>query len=298
MKIVSGTSNKSLAQSIAQNLELPVLDVEISKFKNGEKRIWIKENLHGENIVIVQSFSDPADEYIMEFLLLTDALERAGARHLNLVLPWMGYSLQDKVFRPGEPIAAKVVANLISNAYVKRAHLLDVHNTSISGFFSIPTQHHSTLQLFENYVRDTYDTSNAVVVSPDFGGLKRARQLADVLDLELENVDKHRDLKTGKVTPMGLSGDVSNKICIIYDDLINTGSTVVEVARFLKSHGAKEVHFLVTHGLFAGDGLVQMADEHIDSVVITNSIQHTNIPEKIKVIDTGPLFAEAIKPWL
>ncbi len=298
MKIVSGTSNLPLAQSIAKQLNVPLLDVEISKFKNGEKRVWIKEDLHGENIALVQSFSQPVDEYIIEFLLLTDALQRAGARHISLILPWMGYSLQDKVFRPGEPIAAKVVANLISNAYIKRVSLLDLHNTSIPGFFSIPTRHNSTMEIFKSYISENIDTNNAMVISPDFGGLKKARVFANNLNLNYANIDKHRDLITGEVTPLGLSGDVTNKTCLIYDDVINTGSTVVEVAKFLKEKGAKEVHFLVTHGIFAKNGLTFMEDESIDSVVITNSIHHDKLPEKIKVLDVAQIFADTLRPWV
>ena len=298
MKIISGTSNRLLAKNIAKKLNLSLVDVEISKFNNGEKRVWIKENINGENVVLIQSFSNPTDEYIIEFLLIADALERAGARHVNAVLPWMGYSLQDKLFREGEPMSAKVIANLISNAYFKRVHLLDLHNTSIPGFFSIPTHHHSPLDLFKTYIQNTINTKQAIIVSPDFGGIKRSRMLANELKLELANIDKHRDPTTGKVTPMGISGDVSGKICLIYDDIINTGSTVVEVARFLKSRKAQEVHFLVTHGIFAQNGLTLMNDETIDSVVITNSIQHAQLPEKIITLDTSDIFVQALKTWM
>jgi len=298
MKIISGTSNIPLAQNIADILNLPLVDVEISKFKNGEKRVWIKENIQGENVTLVQSFSHPVDEYLIEFLLIADALERAGARHVHLVVPWMGYSLQDKVFRPGEPIAAKVVANLISNAYIKRAQLLDVHNTSIPGFFSIPTKHHSSMDLFTEYIENNFTSTSSIVVSPDFGGLKRARIFADKLKLSLANIDKHRDLETGKVTPKGISGDVQGKTCFIYDDVINTGNTVVEVARFLKEKGATKVHFVVTHGIFANNGLQLMEDESIDSVIISNSIHHENLSSKITVLDVAPIFANTLTSWL
>lgn len=298
MKIISGTSNRPLSLSIAQKLNLKLVDVEISKFKNGEKRVWVKENLQGENVAVIQSFSQPVDEFIIEFLLIVDALERAGARHVNAVLPWMGYSLQDKLFREGEPMSAKVIANLISNSYIKRVHLLDLHNTSIPGFFSIPTHHHSPMELYKKHVKKNLDHKNAIVVSPDFGGIKRARTFAHDLELELASVDKHRDLSSGKVTPMGISGNVAGKVCLIYDDLINTGSTVVEVAKFLKQQGALEVHFLVTHGIFAGNGLTLMNDASINSVIITNSITHSQLPEKIVVLDTAEVFVKALKTWM
>ena len=191
-----------------------------------------------------------------------------------------------------------MIADLISNAYVKRVHLLDLHNTSIPGFFAIPTQHHSPMMLFKKYIKENLDIKNAIVVSPDFGGLKRARVFANELKLELANIDKHRDLNTGKVTPMGISGNVAGKICLIYDDIINTGSTVVEVARFLKERKAKEVHFLVTHGIFAQNGLTAMTDESINSVIITDSIAHQELPEKIIVLETADLFAKALKTWM
>lgn len=275
-----------------------MLDVAINTFANGEKRVRIHEGVHSENICLVQSFSNPVDENIVEFLLLCDALERAGARHINLVLPWMGYSLQDKVFRSGEAIAAKVIANLISNAHVKRAYLLDVHNTSIPGFFSIPTHHFTALDLFAAYVQEHFDLTQAIVVSPDFGGIKRASVFADKLKLDLANVDKFRDLDTGKVTPQGISGSVKDKICFIYDDVINTGGTVVEVAKFLKQQGAQEVHFVVTHGIFANDGLEKTNDPAIDSLIITNSIYHPNLPARVTVLDCAPIFAQTLKKWI
>lgn len=298
MKLISGTSNLPLAQKIADQLGSPLIDIEISKFANGEKRVWIKDKIAGENVSLVQSFNIPVDENIIETLLIIDALERAGARNINLIIPWLGYSLQDKVFRDGEPIAARVVADLLSNSHAKRAVLLDLHNSSIPGFFSIPTQHQLVLSAFAEYVKESFNQTETIIVSPDFGGLKRARTFAELLGLDLENIDKHRDLTTGKVTPKGVTGDVEGKICIIYDDVINTGGTVVEVAKFLKEKGAKEVHFLVTHGLFAGDGLIKMEDSSIDSVVITNSIHHLNLPPKIRVIDVSKLLADSVKTWV
>jgi ribose-phosphate pyrophosphokinase len=298
MKLISGSSNLPLATKIAKHLNIQMLDVEITKFSNGEKRIWIKDEIAGENIALIQSFDRPVDENIVETLLIIDALERAGARHINFIIPWMGYSLQDKVFRDGEPIAARVIANIISNTYIKRVSLLDLHNSSTPGFFSIPTHHILALRPFTKYAKQNYELGNAMVVSPDFGGLKRARSFADVLELELANIDKHRNLHTGKVTPKGISGDVEGKICLIYDDIINTGGTVVETAKFLKDKGAKEVHFLVTHGLFAGKGLEKMMDDSIDSVVITNSVHHDDLPKKIKIIDVAPVLGEAIRTWI
>src|SRR5690348_3446130 len=148
MKLISGQSNRPLATSLAHQLSIPLVDIDIETFANGEKKILIKDDVQGENIVLVQSFTQPVDEHIMEFLLIIDALERMGARHINAVIPWLGYSMQDKAFRAGEPLSAKVVANLVSNSYIKRTFLLDTHNTSIVGFFSVPTHHSIALPLF------------------------------------------------------------------------------------------------------------------------------------------------------
>lgn len=299
MKVISGSSNPRLARTIADSLGISEVATDISTFKNGEKRIWIKEKVQGENIILVQSFSQPTDEHIMEFLLLSDALERLGARHINVVIPWMGYSLQDKVFRPGEPIAAKVVANLVSNSYSKRAFLLDLHNTSTPGFFSIPTFHLSAINLFAEYARTTIGLSNVVVASPDFGGLKRARTFANMLGVDLVNIDKHRDLHSGQATAMGMSGgDVEGKVVILFDDCIVGGSTVVEAARLLKQQGAVGVHFFATHGLFVDDAQQKLTESEVDTVVTTNSIAHSSTSNKIVTLDCAPIFVEALNNWL
>lgn len=298
MKLIAGSSNQPFAASLASQLKIALVDVELSNFANGEKRVWIKEPLHGENVVLVQSFSNPADEHIIETLLLIDALERMGVRHINLVIPWLGYSFQDKVFREGEPIAAKVIADLLSNAHIKRIFLLDLHNTSIPGFFSVPTHHFSALPLFAHFIEERFDLSKAVIVSPDFGGLKRSRVFAEHLRLPLANVDKHRDLSTGAVTTVSLQGDVRDKICFLMDDAILTGGTAVEVAKLLKERGATQVHFLSTHGIFAGNAVANIGQSQLDSVVITNSVHRSEMPAKVEVLDASPPFAEALQTWM
>lgn len=303
MKIVSGSSNLPFSQSLAQKMGLELVDVELTKFANGENRVYIKEEIRGENIILVQSLSQPTDDHIMETLLLADALERLGARHINVVIPWMGYSLQDKVFREGESIAAKVVANLISTAHIKRALLLDLHNSSTPGFFSIPTHHLSSMGLFADHAHsehgDQLASGELVIVSPDFGGLKRARVFATSLGVELANVDKHRDLISGQVSAIDVQGAlIEGKIAILFDDVILSGGTVIEGARILKERGAREVHFYSTHGLFTGDALEKIKQSPVDSVVITNSIHQKNLPDKIKVIDCASVFAKELADWL
>ncbi|MCA9369274.1 MAG: ribose-phosphate pyrophosphokinase [Pseudomonadales bacterium] len=299
MKIITGSSHSAFAQSLQKHLGIESVAVDISTFSNGEKRVWIKDQLAGENVVFVQSFSHPTDENIMEFLLITDALERLGVRHVNAVIPWMGYSLQDKVFRTGEPIAAKVVADLVSNSYVKRVALLDLHNSSVPGFFSIPTQNLSANELFADYVKTNFGTESLVVASPDFGGLKRARKFADTLGVNLVNIDKHRNLATGEVSVNSMQGgSVEGKKVVVFDDSILSGNTVVEVSRLLKEKGASEVHILVTHGVFTDNALDSIQTDSIDSIVITNSISHESLPEKVTVVDASPLFAEVLNAWM
>jgi len=300
MKLVAGTSNSTLADSIAKKLGIEQISMQIAKFPNGEKRVWIQDEakVRGEKIVIVQSFSHPTDENIIEFLLITDALERLGARSASLVLPWMGYSFQDKVFRPGEPVAAKVVANLVSNAFIKRCFLLDLHNSSIPAFFSVPTDYISAIPLFTDFVKKKIDLNEAVVASPDFGGLKRARSFAGSLGLDLVKLDKHRDLHTGKVTAMGVHGNVFGRTVILFDDAILSGGTVIEAAAILKEQKAKKVYFLATHGLFVNKAQERLQKSPVDQIVVTNSIHQTQKFNKLKILNVASLFADRLKDWI
>lgn len=244
MKLISGSSNPTLSKKIAQELKIEMVEVELSKFANDEKRVRLTESVQGEAVILVQSFSQPVDEQIMEFLLLTDALERAGAEKVYAVIPWYGYSLQDKVFNDGEPLSAKVVANLISNSYTHRVFLLDVHNPSIAGFFSVPTHHLSALPLFKKYVTENFDLEQAIVASPDFGGLKRAAKLAKTLELDLVNIEKSRNLQTGQIVKMELHGEVKDKIVLVFDDVIVSGGTVIEATEVLKKKRRPRDSFL------------------------------------------------------
>lgn len=297
MRIISGSSNPALAQKIADHLNLPLVETEITAFANGEKRVWIKEKLDGQDVVVVQSFSHPVDENIMEFLLMLDALERLGARDAHVIIPWLGYSLQDKVFRPGEPIAAKVVAKLVSHAYVKRVYLIDLHNTSIPGFFDVPCSHLSANELFAANVKERFSTEEIVVASPDFGGLKRARQFAALFDAPLVNIDKHRNLTTGKVTAVGLHGNVTDKVVILIEDVILSGGTVTEASDLLKEEGARETHFFSTHGVFTGNALDNISRSSIDSVTIANTLAHPKLPAKIHELDLAPMLAKTLEEW-
>lgn len=306
MNIISGSSNLKLAQDLVKTLQLQnpkteLIDCEIGKFNNDEKRIWVKDELkvRGQKVCIIQSFSKPVDENIIETLLMIDALERLGAKEVSIIIPWMGYSLQDKVFREGEAIAAKVIADLISNSFVSRVFLLDLHNPSIPGFFSIPTYHLSATNLFIEYLKNSEYLQNAVIVSPDFGGLKRARNFAKILDLPLLNIDKSRDVKTGVVTAHAIhGGEVSGKNAIIFDDVIVSGSTVAKTASLLKQEGAAKVIFMATHGIFCNDGLNVIDQSEIDRVVTTDSIAQQENGQKLEHISLASLFATGLMDWI
>lgn len=291
MILLSGQSNPQLAKEVASTLQVELGDVEFGQFPNGEQRVRVLTPVVDQNVVIFQSFHNPVDANLMQLLLLIDAADRAGARKISVVIPWMGYSLQDKVFQTGEPLSAKVVANLISNQRVNRVFLLDLHNTSIVGFFSVPTRMISAHDLFVEYAQEHFP--GAIIVSPDFGGLKRARAFADALNAPLATIDKTRDYTTGKVTMHSVGGaDFGGKICLLYDDIISTGGTVMAGAEFLKKAGATEVHMIATHGLFAGDALANLTNSAIDSVIVTNSIVSPT-HSKVKVISAAsPISAE------
>lgn len=304
MNIISGSSNFNLANSVIKNLNQiankeisKLIPLEISKFANDEKRVWIKnkELVRSQEVCLIQSFNAPVDEHIIETLLIVDALERLGARGVTLIIPWLGYSLQDKVFRPGEAIAAKVVADIISNHFVKRVFLLDLHNSSIPGFFSVPTYHLFADDVFIKYLKTEIGLNETVVASPDFGGIKRARIFAEKLGLEMVNIDKSRDLKTGQVTANALHGpSIKNKNIIVLDDVIISGSTVVESAALLKKEGAKKVYFLASHGVFC-QGLSKIEKSKIDQVIVSNSIyQNQQKGKKLKVLDISSIFAQEL----
>lgn len=307
MNIIAGSSNPKLAKSITEvlNQKFPtqnsqLIQVEISKFPNDEKRVWIKDEnkVRGQKVCIVQSFSKPVDENIIETLLIVDALERFGAKDVSLIIPWMGYSLQDKVFREGESIAAKVIADMISHTFVSRVFLLDLHNPSIPGFFSVPTYHLSASNLFLDYLKTNNYLDNAVVVSPDFGGLKKSRNFAKQLDLPLLNIDKSRDLKTGVVTANALrGGEIAGKNALIFDDVVVSGSTAAQTAALLKKEGALKVIFTATHGILC-NGLDIIAQSEIDQMVISDSIAQTEKTTKLKQINLAPLFANALIDWI
>jgi ribose-phosphate pyrophosphokinase len=296
MKIISGSGSPKLAKNISLQLNAPLIDCDIDTFANGEKRIRVENSVKNEEVLLIQSFSKPkVDEKIIETTLIADSLERLGAKEVSLFIPWFGYSFQDKVFIPGEPLSAKVIARIIESTRVKKVYLLDLHNTSIPGFFSIPTYHISAMNEFVKHIGKHFDLSNSIVVSPDFGGIKRARMFANELNLDMASVEKRRDLRTGQVTTTKLDGDVKDKTVFIFDDAILSGQTVVEVAKLIKEKGAKEIHFLATHGVFTGDAIKSLEESMVDSVTITNSIERPEQYPKITVLDISKVLVDNLQ---
>ncbi|MFZ5437754.1 MAG: ribose-phosphate diphosphokinase [Patescibacteria group bacterium] len=295
MKVIAGSASLKLAQNIALQLNVTLVNCEINNFANGEKKIRVANEVKNEEVLLVQSFYKPVDERIIETALITDALERLGAKEISLFIPWFGYSFQDKVFLPGEPLSAKVIAKIIESTCIKKVYLLDLHNISIPGFFSVPTYHISAMDEFVKHIEEHFDLSKAIVVSPDFGGIKRARLFANQLHLDMASVEKRRDLKTGQVTTTKLDGEVKDKTVFIFDDAILSGQTVVEVAKLLKENGAKEIHFLATHGVFTGKALTELEDSMVDSVTITNSIERPEQYQKITVIDISKILVDNLQ---
>jgi ribose-phosphate pyrophosphokinase len=296
MILLSGSSNLPLAQKIAQAMDRQLGDIELSNFANGERRVWVKEEVKGQDVALIQSFSEPVDTHIIEFALITDGLFRAGARRVFAVIPWFGYSLQDKVFRQGEPIAAKVVAQLLGSVSIYRYVLMNLHNSSTAGFFDKPSSVLSSDSVFEHEVRGM--GKQVVIVSSDFGGLKRTGRFAQKLDLPIANIDKRRDLHTGEVTALAMTGDVQGKTAVIYDDMINGGGTAIEAARILREHGASRIVMCVTHGILAGDASERLQASELDEVIVTDTIDtRAKTFPKLRVLSVANLFAQELLEW-
>lgn len=297
MILLSGSSNRNLAQAIATQMGKSLGEVELSAFSNGERRVRIVTEVKGQDVALIQSFADPADSNIIEFALMIDGLFRQGARRVFAVIPWFGYSLQDKVFRPGEPIAAKVIASMLSSLSVYRFILMNVHNSSMAGFFNVPSSILSSDPLFIEDIKQKYKDS--VVVSSDFGGLKRVGKFAQGLGLPIANIDKRRDLSSGEVRAHALEGDVKGKTALIIDDLINGGGTAVEAARILHEHGANKIVMYATHALFAGDCVSKLEQcTFLDEVVVTDTLNlEAKQFSRLRALSVAKIFATELQLW-
>lgn len=295
IKVLNCNANKDLAKDIAFNLGIPVGDAQVGTFSNGEISVSINESIRGSDVFVVQSTSAPVNDNLMELLIMIDALKRASAGRINAVMPFYGYARQDRKSKSREPITAKLVANLIEAAGADRVITMDLHAPQIQGFFDIPVDHLYAAPLFVNYFINK-KLDDIVVVSPDVGGVTRARALATKLDAPLAIIDKRRP-KPNVSEVMNIIGDIENKNCIIIDDMVDTAGTLVNAAKVLKDMGAREVYVACTHPILSGPAFERIRDSVIKELIVTNTIP---LPagkpaDKIKVLSVAPLFAEAIK---
>ena len=297
MKILSGTSNLKLSKDISKNLKLKLINTNIRRFADGEIYIEINENIRGKRILIIQSVSSPANDNLMELLLCIDALKRSSAKNITAVIPYFGYARQDRKVVPRTSISAKLVSNLITNAGADRVVTVDLHAGQIQGFFDIPVDNLFATPIFAKHIKKKIKSKNIICVAPDVGGVERARALGKKLDVGLAIVDKRRP-SPGKSQVMNVIGNVKNKICILTDDIIDTGGTIVNAADALLKRGAKEVHVYATHGVFSGDAVKKIKNSKIKNLVITDSIDSSDKLKKVRnieVLSISILLAEAIK---
>ena len=297
LKLLSGNSNIKLAQSVAKNLGINLTEADINKFKDGEISIKINESIRGKDVFIMQPTSAPTNDNIMELLIMIDACRRASAGYINAVIPYYGYARQDRKTRGREPITAKLVANLLTVAGANRVITMDLHAGQIQGYFDIPVDHFSAIRLLSTHFKSfAYDKPEEfVVVSPDLGGVRRAREFADYLKLPIAIIEKRRPMPNVSEV-MSVIGDFEGKHAIIVDDMIDTAGTITNAADFLVANGAKDVYLVATHGVFSGDAIKKLQKPSVKEVVITDTIELTEEKkiDKIVQLSIAPLLAEAI----
>jgi ribose-phosphate pyrophosphokinase len=298
MKIISGNGNLPLAQAIADYVELPLTDASVRRFADEEVFVEIHENVRGEDVFVIQSTSYPANDNLMELLIMIDALKRASARRITAVLPYCGYARQDRKPGPRTPISAKLVANLITVAGANRVLSVDLHAGQIQGFFDIPTDNLFGAPVMSADIQARFGERNIMVVSPDVGGVVRARALAKRLDnAPLAIVDKRRE-RAGESEVMNIIGDVSGRFCILIDDIVDSAGTLCNAAAALKQAGAEDVVAYVTHGVLSGGAVARVEGSQLSELVITDSILATEAvaaSKRIRQLAIAPLLGEAMK---
>lgn len=292
-----------LAKGIARRMTLyrgePVglVDARVERFNDQEVFVEVFENVRGEDMFIIQSTSNPANDNLMELLIMSDALRRSSAQRITAVIPYFGYARQDRRTKARTPISAKLIANMIVEAGIERVLTMDLHAAQIQGFFDIPVDNLYASPIFALDILNQFkDTSDLMVVSPDVGGVARARELAKRINAPLSIVDKRRE-KPGEVAEMTVIGDVSGKKCLIVDDICDTAGTLCKAAEVLMDHGATEVHSYITHGVLSGSAVERVTNSVMKSLVITDSIEATDAvagAKNIRILPTAPMFAQAI----
>ena len=297
MKIMTGNANRPLAEAISAYLNMPLTKASVRRFSDMECFVEVHENIRGEDIFVIQSTSYPANDNLMELLVCLDALKRASARRTTAVLPYYGYARQDRKSGPRTPISAKLVANLITSAGADRVLTLDLHAGQIQGFFDIPTDNLYSAPVLTQDIRNRYDGQPLTIVSPDVGGVVRARAIAKQLDADLAIIDKRRE-RAGISEVMNIIGDVSDQRCILVDDIVDSAGTLCNAAIALMDAGAKTVSAYVTHGVLSGGAVARVSSSPMEELVITDSIQATEavrVSQNIRQLTIAPLIGEAMQ---
>ena len=297
MKILACNSNINLAESISKTLNTRLVKADVKRFSDMEVFVEVQENVRGEDMFVIQSTSYPANDNLMELLVSLDALRRASARRITAVIPYYGYARQDRKSGPRTPISAKLVANLITKAGADRILTMDLHAGQIQGFFDIPTDNLFAAPVFVKDIEEKYKNKPVVIVSPDVGGVVRARAIARRINANLAIIDKRRE-KPGSSEVMNIIGDVSKHHCIIVDDIIDSGGTICNAAQALIDVGAISVDAYVTHGVLSGSAVSNISNSPLSSLVTTNSIKATqavNMSTSIRQISIAPIIGEAIR---
>jgi len=293
--LLAGNSNIELAKEISSYLNIPLTPIEVTSFNDGEIYVHIERSVRGAKVFIIQPTSSPVNTHLMELLLIIDACKRASAKEINAIIPYFGYSRQDRKTLPREPISSKLIANLIESAGAHRVVTFDLHVDQIQGFFNIPVDNLEALPSIANYMLDK-KLLDLVVVAPDVGGAKRARRLAKLLDTNIAIIDKRRPAH-GVSEVLNVIGDIEGKNCIILDDIIDTAGTITSAAKELKKQGARDIYVAATHAIFSGHAVKLLQDNSIKEVIVTNTIQ---LPENkrfttLKIISLAQILAESIK---
>ncbi len=296
LKLVAGNSNPALSQAISEYLKIPLTQAAVRRFADMEIFVEIQENVRGADVFVIQSTSFPANDHLMELLIIIDALRRASARRITAVVPYFGYARQDR--KPGArtPISAKLVANLITHAGVDRVMTLDLHAGQIQGFFDIPTDNLYASPVMVRDIRERFDLSKIMVVSPDVGGVVRARGLAKRINAPLAIIDKRRE-RAGESEVMNVIGEVKGFTCILVDDIVDSGGTLVNAADALLEQGATDVYAYISHGVLSGGAVARITGSRLKELVITDSIQPTTAmrsAKNIRVLSIATLIGEAI----
>ena len=297
MKLLAGNSNRPLAEAIAQYLKLPFTKAVVRRFADMEVFVEIQENVRGEDMFVIQSTSFPANDNLMELLIMIDALKRASARRITAVMPYFGYARQDRKVGPRTPISAKLVANLIAQAGANRVLTVDLHAGQIQGFFDIPADNLYAEPVMAKDIKDYLDSENLMIISPDVGGVVRARALAKRLGGDLAIVDKRRE-HAGQSEVMNIIGEVKGRTCLLIDDIVDSGGTICNAAEALIQDGAKDVYAYATHGVLSGGAVARIRDSKLKSLVTTDSIDATEEIRKcpnIRRITIAPLIGEAMR---